>query len=253
MSHLSAKQAAERLGISVKALRVYETRGLIQPSRSAAGWRRYGDGELRTLHKVLTLKSLGFGLSEISALLADDVSLDAVLDAQAAGLQQRLDRVLFAMRVLQTAQTKLARRGALAVDDLIQLTQETIMTTTEWTDAHDALARRHFDDQQMDVLAQRKLSPELQATLFSRWQALVEEAEGLRAGASDSPEALDFARRWTEVASEFSGGDADMERALATWYEEGFADDERAALMPFSREVWMFVSAAVSHLPDGHV
>ena len=36
---LNASEAAGRLGVSAKALRLYEQRGLLAPLRSAAGWR----------------------------------------------------------------------------------------------------------------------------------------------------------------------------------------------------------------------
>lgn len=253
MAARTAKETAQRLGISVKALRVYEARGLVSPRRSAAGWRLYGDEDLRVLHKVLTLKSLGFGLAEIETLLQEGVDLAEMLAAQAAGLAQRLERLAFAKQVLLSAQARLAAGGTLSVDELVTLTQETTMNTTEWTDAHEALARRHFDDAQMDTLAARKLSPELQATLFAEWQALVDEAEGLRHGPVDAPEAQSLARRWSALARRFSGGDAELERVLDAWYEDGFADADSARLMPFSPEVWAFVRAAVARLPDGRV
>lgn len=37
--HLSPSETARRFGVSVKALRLYERRGLLQPLRSEAGWR----------------------------------------------------------------------------------------------------------------------------------------------------------------------------------------------------------------------
>ncbi|MGN6149602.1 MAG: MerR family transcriptional regulator, partial [Rhizomicrobium sp.] len=40
--YLSPSEAARRLGVSVKALRVYEQRGLVKPLRSQADWRAYG-------------------------------------------------------------------------------------------------------------------------------------------------------------------------------------------------------------------
>ncbi len=41
---LNPSEAAARLGVTVKALRLYEQRGLLAPSRNAAGWRSYGLG-----------------------------------------------------------------------------------------------------------------------------------------------------------------------------------------------------------------
>ena len=43
---LSASEAAKQLGVSVKALRLYEQRGLVTPERTAARYRSYGPTEM---------------------------------------------------------------------------------------------------------------------------------------------------------------------------------------------------------------
>ena len=37
--NLSPTETAARFGVSIKALRLYEQRGLLTPQRSEAGWR----------------------------------------------------------------------------------------------------------------------------------------------------------------------------------------------------------------------
>ncbi len=64
--YLSPAEAAKLLGVSAKALRVYERHGLVTPLRSAADWRAYGPAEIARLHQVLALKNLGFGLGRIA-------------------------------------------------------------------------------------------------------------------------------------------------------------------------------------------
>ena len=60
----SPAETAKRLGVSVKALRVYEAHGLVAPARTQAGWRVYGPVEMARLHQVLALKRLGLPLSQ---------------------------------------------------------------------------------------------------------------------------------------------------------------------------------------------
>src|ERR1051326_3674757 len=64
---LSPSEVARRFGVSIKALRLYERRGLIKPLRSAAGWRAYGPGQIGRLHQILALKQLGLSLEIGSA------------------------------------------------------------------------------------------------------------------------------------------------------------------------------------------
>ena len=42
LKQLSPAEAARLLGVSAKALRLYERHGLVKPLRSENGWRTYG-------------------------------------------------------------------------------------------------------------------------------------------------------------------------------------------------------------------
>ena len=56
---LSPSEAARRLGVSAKALRLYEARGLIAPVRTSAGWRAYGPEQMARGGEIATLRALG--------------------------------------------------------------------------------------------------------------------------------------------------------------------------------------------------
>ncbi|WP_323122128.1 MerR family transcriptional regulator [Burkholderia alba] len=73
---LNASEAAKRLGVSIKALRLYEQHGLVVPGRTAAGYRAYGPG-----HMVRA--------AEVAALAAHE----AVLDDAIRGTVGKLDKV----------------------------------------------------------------------------------------------------------------------------------------------------------------
>jgi DNA-binding transcriptional MerR regulator len=99
--NLSASQAAARLGISAKALRVYEQHGLIDPGRTAAGWRVYNPDDLERAGEIVALRTIGFSLAQIArALSGDSRALEAGLSAhetrlrgQARQLADALERV----------------------------------------------------------------------------------------------------------------------------------------------------------------
>ena len=65
---LTAAEAASRLGVSAKALRVYERRGLIAPRRSAAGWRVYGTEDMRRAAEIVALRGLGLSLAQVAQI-----------------------------------------------------------------------------------------------------------------------------------------------------------------------------------------
>src|ERR1700761_6392407 len=84
---LSPAEAARKLGVTVKALRIYEQHGLVTPLRSQADWRAYGPEQIARLHQVLALKRLGLSLARIGALLAGKAAtLSDVLTLQEQAL-----------------------------------------------------------------------------------------------------------------------------------------------------------------------
>ena len=61
---LNPSEAAKRLGVSTKALRLYEQRGLIAPVRTATGWRAYGPKELARGAEIVALREIGLSLAK---------------------------------------------------------------------------------------------------------------------------------------------------------------------------------------------
>jgi DNA-binding transcriptional MerR regulator len=62
------REMARDFGVSIRALRFYEDRGLLHPRREGA-MRLYGPRERRDLKSILKGKQLGFTLSEIHDML----------------------------------------------------------------------------------------------------------------------------------------------------------------------------------------
>ncbi|MCP1967503.1 MerR family transcriptional regulator [Bradyrhizobium elkanii] len=88
---LSPSEAARQLGISAKALRLYEERGLIAPGRTPAGWRACGPAEMARGAEIVALRALGLGVGEVARILnGDAVVLGRVLAAHEATLEARI-------------------------------------------------------------------------------------------------------------------------------------------------------------------
>ena len=70
--------AATRVGVSARTLRYYEELGLLTPSLyTAGGERRYTQGDLTHLERILELREvLGMNLDEIREFLALETRLD---------------------------------------------------------------------------------------------------------------------------------------------------------------------------------
>lgn len=63
-------ELAERTGTSTRALRYYETHGLVRAARSANGYRTYDESELHVVREIRALLGAGFGLADIQPFVA---------------------------------------------------------------------------------------------------------------------------------------------------------------------------------------
>jgi DNA-binding transcriptional MerR regulator len=87
----SASEAARRLGVSAKALRLYEQRGLVTPPRTAAGWRTFGADEMARAAEVVALRALGLSLAQVARVLQGDAKcLEPALAAHQATLETQI-------------------------------------------------------------------------------------------------------------------------------------------------------------------
>jgi MerR family transcriptional regulator/heat shock protein HspR len=73
--------AAELAGMSVQALRLYERKGLLEPTRTTGGTRRYSDTDIARLRRIGVLINDGINLTGIARVLG--------LEADNAGLRTR--------------------------------------------------------------------------------------------------------------------------------------------------------------------
>jgi MerR family copper efflux transcriptional regulator len=89
-------EVAARTGFSASALRFYENVGLVEPARTAAGYRVYDDRSAERLRFIARGKDLGLSLDEIAGMLP---AWDEESCAQVAGrLGTRLADELLATR-----------------------------------------------------------------------------------------------------------------------------------------------------------
>lgn len=66
---LTVRDAAARLGVTPRTLKYYEELGIVVPVRSEGRYRLYAPADLDKLARVLRLRSLGFSLTAITAML----------------------------------------------------------------------------------------------------------------------------------------------------------------------------------------
>ena len=151
---LSAAECARRTGLTIRALRVYEERGLVAPKRTEKGWRLYGPAELARLNEILTLKELGLGLARIAQLLAGRaVDLDAALAAQQDALQELRGHADRSLALVTAARRQIAEGNEITVDQLVQIVKETRMADTSSTVPGAGTSRRGRAPRSKSIIA----------------------------------------------------------------------------------------------------
>lgn len=232
---LSSAETTKRLGVTAKALRLYEERGLVTPVRNEAGWRSYGPAQVARLHQILALKKLGLSLTDISELLTGGVDkLNAVLVLQERALTKESQHISHALTLVRAAREKLARGLLPSIEDLASLALETTPLTPLW--------EKHFTRAELDEIAGR-IDDEI------IWRRLLKEVEVLaEKGDPYSPEALDLGRRWVAQAELYIRGDQALLDKMQAFSVEAMSNPETRGNLPLTRETYDFLGKIIGHL-----
>jgi DNA-binding transcriptional MerR regulator len=116
----SPAQASAALGVSAKALRLYEQNGLLVPDRTRSGWRSYDSAVMARAAEIVALRGLGLSLGQIARVLdghPDD--LDSALRTHEERLNEQVERTAAALGRLRTLRADLAKGR---VPDLARVT-----------------------------------------------------------------------------------------------------------------------------------
>jgi DNA-binding transcriptional MerR regulator len=157
---LDIAEVARLTGLTSRALRFYEARGLLTPLRSASGRRHYGPAELERLHQVMAMKRAGLTLGQIQTISAGrKIDLAKLVAVQMHSLDERQRELDAARRLLSSVSSRLDRSEPIDVATFCSLIQqgETVMSAEKWFEE----AASHMTAQQRE--AARKIKQALPA------------------------------------------------------------------------------------------
>lgn len=248
--HLTPAETAKRFGVTIKALRLYEQRGLLAPVRTINGatgsaWRLYGPDQIARLHQILALKRLGLTLARIGQVLAGPDALGSVLALQEEALATDAARLARALVLVRDARAKMASGQTLSIDDLANLTKETVMTRLDAKEMGQTLkpfAAKHISEEERDAI-RANLAIDRDAMARTVNSMLAEGQLLMEVGDPASPAAQDLGRRFSALAAQFNNTDL-RAKGRATW-EDAMADPEASAKLALNREIFRFVNRAI--------
>ncbi len=120
-------EIAEFFGVSRKAIRLYEKKGIIKPVEVDAenGYRYYSAEQVQQMNALLELKAMGFSLDEIKTLMNGETTkaqLTAALEKKQQAWQEAVDAAKYKMECLEQVIRNV--RHSKAAEKLSEMTEE---------------------------------------------------------------------------------------------------------------------------------
>jgi DNA-binding transcriptional MerR regulator len=243
------KEFARLARTTVRTLHYYEQVGLLKPARRGSagyqrspGYRVYTDADLLRLQQIVTLKFMGFKLSQIKELLGSK-GYEAVraLRVQAAAVKDEVARLQEAARaidgVLKLLETRgrIHRRKLIKIMEVIQMGED---VKKKWHEKFYTEAElKEFEE------VGKRYTPAMIEDYQRRWRELIEEVKR-NLGADPAGEvAQSLARRWADLFQEAYGGRPRLEARIKEAYASGTVPREHAMFGP---EVMEFIKKALA-------
>lgn len=243
---LDIAEVAARTGLTPRALRFYEARGLVRPLRTASGRRVYGPAELKQVNQVVALKRAGLTLAQIQRLTERrPLDLERLIDAQIEAIDARAGELAEARTLLLTVKSRIDRGEPVDAETFCSLIRQgdKVMEHENWKQVAD----RYFSPEEQARWAERMsaVPPGFDQEDYNRrWAEL-----GGRIGRAlpldpASSEAQAFLDEWTELLTPFTSVATPEMMAGATQLYDRMDEWQGVQQAPFSKEVWAFIQAA---------
>src|SRR5438270_6430631 len=195
---LDIRDVAKRTGLTSRALRFYEARGLLKPLRTYSGRRLYGRGELERIQQILALKRAGLSLAQIGKLTArGNMDLAAIVDAQLKTIEERKVELDEARALLLSVKSRIDRGEPVDAATFCSLIRQgdKIMEAQDWKKVTD----RYFSPEEQARWAEKmKDAPaEFDQAEYSRkWKDLGDRVEAAISKGPDSHDAQALYDEW---------------------------------------------------------
>lgn len=120
-------EIAEFFGVSRKAIRLYEKKGIMKPVEvdDRNGYRYYSADQVRQLNALLELKALGFSLDEIKTVIDGETTKEQLLtgfEKKRQAWQEAMDAAKYKMECLDNVIGNL--RSSQSAEEITEMTDE---------------------------------------------------------------------------------------------------------------------------------
>ncbi len=215
-----ANEFAQVAGVTVRTLHHYDRIGLLKPSGyTNTGYRLYRKHDLVRLQQIVTLKFIGFSLTQIKQLLnSNSFDLRVALNQQREILAEKRRQLDQAVTAIEKAHALLETNDEpdwQAFKQIIEVIN--MQNNMDWTN-------KYYSEDAQKKIAERAqaIPPEVIEKAQNDWATLIAEVEqAVVEGVSPTSErAAALATRWRELIRGFTGGDSEMQAGLNEMYSD---------------------------------
>jgi DNA-binding transcriptional MerR regulator len=239
---IDIREVAKRTGLTSRAMRFYEARGLLRPLRTYSGRRLYGLGELERIQQILALKRAGLSLAQIGRLTAQgSLDLGALVEAQLKIIEKREAELGEARALLLSIKSRIDRGEPVDAATFCSLIRqgERFMEADDWKKVSD----RYFTKEELAHWAEHQ--PQVpgfdQAEYSRKWKELGDRVQAAIPKGPDSPEAGALFDEWQELLAPFKAVATPQMMAGATRLYERMGEWEQDVPAPFTSEAFRFM------------
>ena len=243
---LDIAEVVRRTGLTSRALRFYEARGLVAPLRTHSGRRLYGASELERINQVLALKRAGLTLAQIQHLTANrPIDLKRLIDAQLEALEQQQAGIEEARQLLLTVKSRIDHGAPVDAATFCALIRhgDRIMEPENWKKVTD----RYFTPEEKQRWAERMGDAPAgfdQEAYSRQWSELSARIEAALPLDTAGPEAQAFVAEWNKLLAPFTAVATPEMMTGATNLYNRMDEWQGEQKPPFSMEVWRFIQKA---------
>ncbi len=247
-SAMRIDQVVKQTGLTSRALRFYEARGLIAPLRTSSGRRFYEAQDMERIHQIITLKKAGLSLSQIGKLFSSrPLDLAQLLQAQLAHLSEQADAIEHARVNLKTALSRIENGELLDAATLCSLIKDgdNMMIEEKWMKVID----RYYTPEEQKEWTEHvgdKMEMFNQEDYNARWQTLSARIAAALPLDPASDKALGFVREWFTLLEPFSKVATQQMWEQSRELYDKMPEWENDVETNFSSKVWQFIREATS-------
>lgn len=224
---------AKKLDVTVRTLQYYDKEGLMTPSATTAGGRRfYTKQDLVKLHRILSMKYLGFSLDDIKNRLNElDTPSDVAqaLELQKQMFKEQIAKLTQALSATEALQQEVEQMQSVDFDSYAKI----IVLLRQKSDSYWLF--KLFNDRLTKHVSDRySVNMDGWAALFERWKSACDVTimldEQNEMPSSERAQAL--AKEWWSMTLEFSGGDLSLIEELQKFEDDssGWSEDMKRKL-----------------------